>query len=234
MKNFGTNDLTKKMLVCLNQIVYLRSLIKNTHKTMKKIMILALAVVFSTSCAFAQKVKIVSGDVSFLKETESFNVEFVYPDDMKVGKGSQKEYIEKKKAKAEEKEAGAGERWEEAWYADREEHFEPRFLELLGKYLGSKDIDVISDPSNKITMFVTTTFIEPGYNVGISRRPALIDLKITFKDTDSDKELAELSVKKSPGNAPIGMDFDAGVRMGEAYAKAGKTLAKVLIKKAKL
>ncbi len=197
---------------------------------MKKLITSALVIVFAMSCAFAQKVKVESGDLSFLKETDSFNVEFVYSDDMKVGRGTEKDYIKKKRAKAEEKEPGSGDKWEAAWLADREEHYEPMFLELLGKYLGKKDVDCIFDPSNKIKMIVTTTFIEPGYNIGIHSRPAFINLDIKFVEIDSNKELAKMSLKKSPGTP----SYDAGVRVGEAYAKAGKTLAKVLIKKAKL
>ncbi len=197
---------------------------------MKKLVISALVLVFAMSCAFAQKVKVECGDVSFLKDTESFNVEFVYADDMKVGKGTEKEYIAKKRAKAEEKEAGAGDKWEESWLADREDHFEPMFLELLGKYLGKKGVDCIYDPSNTIKLVVTTTFIEPGYNVAIHSRPAFINLDLKFVEIESNKELARISMKRSPGT-PV---YDAGIRIGEAYAKAGKTLAKVLIKKAKL
>lgn len=79
----------------------------------------------------------------------------------------------------------------------------------------------------KIQMIVTTTFLEPGFNVGISSRPAYINLEITFINMETNEEIAKYILKKSPGTAY----YDFGVRVGEAYAKAAKSFAKLLAKK---
>ena len=81
-----------------------------------------------------------------------------------------------------------------------------------------------------IIMHVHTTFVEPGYNIGISRRDANINLTITYTDTDNN-ELGKITVTKSPGRLGMGMDFDTGLRIQEAYAKAAKELAKYYNKK---
>ena len=81
-------------------------------------------------------------------------------------------------------------------------------------------------------MKVVTTFIEPGYNVGVSRKNAPIDLEITIFEIDKpDNILATFTVLKSPGKMIFGTDFDTESRIAEAYAKAAKEFGQMLIKK---
>jgi len=77
-------------------------------------------------------------------------------------------------------------------------------------------------------MNVHTTFIEPGYNVGVSRKPAFINLEISI--SKAGEELVHILILKSPGGGAMGYDFDAGYRIAEAYAKAAKSLGKYLTK----
>jgi hypothetical protein len=134
------------------------------------------------------------------------------------------DYIEKKVTEMNEDEAGTGDSWKEAWFDDREGRYEPKFEELLGEYApfikSGKDVEA------EITLLVHTTFIEPGFNVGVSRKPALIDLELTF--LRGEEQVLVMSLLKSPGNGAMGFDFDAEYRISEAYAKAGKTLGKYL------
>lgn len=82
-----------------------------------------------------------------------------------------------------------------------------------------------------VIMNIHTTFIEPGFNVGVMRRPAFINLEVTF--TKGEEELVVLSATKAPGADAMGFDFDTGYRISEAYAKAGKSLGKFILKNAK-
>ncbi|MCK7556718.1 hypothetical protein MKQ70_17510 [Chitinophaga sedimenti] len=49
----------------------------------------------------------------------------------------------------------------------------------------------------KYTMIVHTTFIEPGFNVGVMRKSARIDTEITLVDA-SNKELVKFTVDNTP------------------------------------
>jgi len=76
--------------------------------------------------------------------------------------------------------------------------------------------------------------IEPGFNVGVVRRSASINVDIALVETGNPgNSLSEISITKVPGSDVMGFDFDSGWRISEAYAKLGKTLAKYIIKSTK-
>jgi len=196
-------------------------------------MILA-CMVFVAFSAQAQKIKIESGALDFLKGQSVVKVEYKY-DGMAVGKfENEQDYIDKKVAEYNEKEAGKGDTWKESWVKDRETRYQPKYEELINKTL--EDLAMKFDPNAtdaQYTMIVHTTFTEPGYNIGISRAPALINVVITIVETGSRAEQVVISVLKSPGNGAMGYDFDAGFRISEAYAKCGKEIGKLIAKKLK-
>ncbi len=192
---------------------------------MKKILFLVLlALSFS---GFAQKIKLVSGSLAPLKGEKVLNTEFTY-ENMKVGKYDKEEdYIAKKKAEYNEKEPGRGDTWSKAWVDDRKERFEPQFRELFVNYAKMSTVD----PGAKYTMIVHTTFTEIGYNIGISSMPAYINFEVNIVETaNHNTVVATITIIKAPGRSAFGMDFDTGLRLQEAYAKAGKELGQFLIK----
>ncbi len=84
----------------------------------------------------------------------------------------------------------------------------------------------------KYTLVLKTKRTEPGYNAGVWRRNAEIDADaVLVETTDKGKELAVVSIERSPGRQAWGGDYDTGVRIAEAYAKAGKELANFMAKK---
>ncbi|HEU4551297.1 MAG TPA: hypothetical protein VFS25_00620 [Chitinophaga sp.] len=175
-----------------------------------------------------QAQEIVKGNLNFLKGATGVNVTFVY-DDLTVGKeGKEANYIKRKKAEKEAKEAGSGETWEQNWQADKEKSYKPRFIKLLCKYTGWP---LSEDTKEKYTMVVNTQFIEPGYNVGISSGAAVLNLEITIYDSaDMKKVLCKITMEDVKGGKG---QFDTATRIGEAYAKAGKELGKLIAKKTK-
>ncbi len=78
-------------------------------------------------------------------------------------------------------------------------------------------------------MNVHTTFIEPGFNVGVTRKPSCINLVITFTKGNSAIAVVEIT-KELGGNA---FDYDTGYRISDAYARAGKALGAYLKKSLK-
>jgi len=194
---------------------------------MKKLLILAFMIF--TIQSFAQRMKVVQGDLSVLKGQSSINVEYVY-DGQAVGKFSDEaDYIAEKKAKYNEDEAGRGDHWAEEWVNDRHNLYEPKFEELLKDRTGwsiSKDAPY--------TIILKTTKTEPGFNVGIVKQPAYIDSEAIIVASDNkDKVLCRVVMTNAPGQSFGGADFATGPRIAEAYAKTGKSLGAMIKKEAK-
>jgi hypothetical protein len=200
-------------------------------KKFKWILLMGVSMfLFSSVKVDAQKIK-VTGDFAQLKGQTSLNVEYVY-DNLKVGKKTEEEYIKGKVADYNADEPGKGDTWLVNWKNDREDHFKPKFEELMNKYLSEKGIKVGDDPTAKYSVIVKTLMIEPGFNAGVMRVSASIDVDISFVETNNKStDLANVSMLKVPGSDVWGYDFDVAARIGESYAKCGKELAKVMLKK---
>ena len=193
--------------------------------------LVVVAITISSFTASAQRIKLESGTLSALASEKEINTEFVY-DGMSVGKfKTEAEYVAKKTEDYNKKEPGRGDNWAKSWVADRESRFQPKFNELFGSESG---IASGSEPSAKYTMVVKTVSTEPGYNIGISRGNANIYLVVTIVETaNRSNELARIKVDKALGRTFGGFDFDTGLRIGEAYADAGKALGVYVKKNAK-
>ena len=198
---------------------------------MKKVLFLILIASFTFSSQ-AQRIKLQDGNLKFLKGVKDLGVEFTY-ENLTVGKLTEEQYIANKVEDANDREPGSGENWPELWYGDRPDHYEPKFIELFNIIMLEKGVTLTeSVESVDYKMIVKTIFIEPGFNVGIMRKSALINLIIDFVATDDPTTvLATFTIDKSPGGTPFGYDYDSGIRVGEAYAKASKYFAKYLLKK---
>lgn len=174
--------------------------------------------------AVAQKIKLVEGDLSPLKDQKEINAEFTY-DHLTVGKDSEEDYIRKKTAEYNNKEAGKGDTWAKAWKADRTDRYEPKFDELFND---NGDMKVGKYPNAKYTLIFHNTYIEPGFNVGVARKNSYIDAEVQIVETaDHNKTIAKVSIDNAPGRM-MGFDFDTGMRIMESYAVAGKKLARFI------
>ncbi len=194
---------------------------------MKKFKVLSVfAILLISITSFGQKIKVDSGKLSALKGITDLKIEYDYSN-LGVGKFDvEDDYIVKKVADMNEDEAGKGDKWKEAWFNDRETRYEPKFEELFADY--ADFINSGQDVESEYLMNVHTTFIEPGYNVGVARKPAGINLEVSF--SKGGEELVNILIINAPGGGAMGYDFDAGYRIQEAYAKAAKSLGKYLTK----
>ena len=174
--------------------------------------------------AEAQKLKNTSGDKNILKSESTLNIEFAY-DNMSVGKyKDEQEYIKAKTAEYNKKEAGKGDAWAVSWITDRKSRYEPKFIELFTDNSG-----MTVSTTAKYTLIFKITTIEPGYNIGISRKNAQIDAEVWIVETaNKSNKLATFTIDNVPGGTAFGYDFDTGLRISEAFAKAGKQLGKSL------
>lgn len=185
---------------------------------------LVLAVSFCGLQANGQKVKKTSGSSDILKAETDINIEFNY-DDISVGKyKNEQDYITAKTEEYNNKEAGKGDSWAASWKNDKQSRFEPKFIDLFKEH---SKMNILS--SARYTLIFKTTSIEPGWNIGISRKNAQIDAEVWIVETaNKSNKLASFTIDNIPGGTAFGYDFDTGTRIAECYAKAGKTLGKYL------
>lgn len=200
--------------------------------TMKHFFLLAL--LFSTSYGFAQKYKAQEGNIKNLKGIGSYNIIFDYSN-LEIPKyDSEDDFLADKMQKREEKEAGAGEVFKKSWFSDREEFYEPKFIESFNKRF-DEVIKVGKENSDAThTMKVHSTLIYAGYNVGVWRQNAKIDAVISIYETaNPDTIIYSGKYVDVPGAGAMGYDYNSGYRISEAYAKLAKSFAGLIKKKAK-
>ncbi|MBO9733109.1 MAG: hypothetical protein J7623_30995 [Chitinophaga sp.] len=195
-------------------------------RTLSLVTLLAIGV-----SASAQKIKLVEGSLGVLKGQTQMNVIYNY-DSLGVGKfANEADYIEKKVTEYNKKEPGRGDSWVKAWKSDRARRFEPKFNDLFNEY---GDLKLGKSKKAKYTLILKTTFVEPGWNIGISRKKASVNTEaLIVPNEDLTKVLARVTITKAPGGTFGGYDFDTGTRIAESYAITGKKLAKFIKKKAK-
>ena len=185
--------------------------------------------------ADAQKITVSDGDIAAFQGIEKLNVSYDFSD-FAVGKfKKEQEYIDKKKKEYNEDEAGKGDSWEENWHADKENVYEPKFEELFNIVMLSKGtgMQVGSFPDAEYTLILKTTFMEPGFNVGISSKNASINAEAYLVKTGEDaNHLVTVKLTKVPGNGLFWGEYDAAKRIEQAYATAGEKLAGYIAKKA--
>ena len=199
----------------------------------KKLLTTLTLFVFIISFTQAQKVKVVSGKYDNLKGISEYNLVFDYTD-VKVGKfKSEEEFLEDKMNKRDDKEEGKGEDFKESWFADRENRYEPKFIESFNKRFEDGEIKVDKNlDSAEYTMKVHTTYLYPGYNVGVVRKNAEVSATIyVYKNDAPDTILLEMTLLNAPGYGAMGNDYNSGYRISEGYAKLSKTLAGIFGKK---
>lgn len=202
---------------------------------MKKILV--LAVLFVSSIALAQKVKVKSGDYKFLAGQSEVNVEFSY-DNLKLMKDNltEAQYVEERTADLNEKAKGNGDSWAKKWEASKELAWEPKFVELVNIVLSkkNKDISFQEDLSSaKYTLIVDVVWMYPGYNVVMAKKGAKVTTVLRFVETANRSNVVlELSSENAPGDV-FGGSFSNEDRIREGFAKTGKTLAQLILKNVK-
>jgi hypothetical protein len=176
--------------------------------------------------------------LDFLKQENQVNLEYVYdgmtvrPDKKEV---PEQDYIARKVAEFDRKEAGRGELWREHWFGNRAGIYQPKFCEALNQRLSAKKIDLQfgSFKQAKYTLVLKTTYTELGWKFSdVIQHPFLINAQATFVETQNRTNVpAEITIIKAPGSA-VGSDF-GGRGLAEAYGNAGKELGIFLSKKLK-
>lgn len=192
--------------------------------------ILTLFTFFSFSgVASAQEVDIIKGELDFLKGEKTINIEFTYDKMMVADEGKEADYIKKKTAEMNAKEAGTGDTWAFKWQDDKTNKYEPRFITAFQNLSG-----ITMSKDAKYTLIFNTKAMDPGYSIGISKRNAGIDGTVTIVESaNRSKVLAKLSVDRPEENKFRGAAFDAGSRIADAYNLSGQKVGKFIKKNLK-
>jgi hypothetical protein len=198
---------------------------------MRTKILLAIAVILFTVAGqvSAQKIKVESGSVAEIAKEKKVNIQYDYSD-FKVGKGgSEADYVKEKVADYNKDEPGKGDKWHKGWVDARKTRYEPKFEELINKMLEDKGISHGVNTDAKYTLIVKTTFVEPGFNVGVMKQPAYVSFEFSYVETANPTNVvSKMSLQKVVGSQAMGYDFDAGSRIAESYAKGGKILGKFI------
>lgn len=199
---------------------------------MFRFFLLVFAFFFSFS-AHAVKISYVSGDrEAILAETE---FDLAYDNrEMKVGAfRTEEEFIRYERVRLSQQQSmQRADEWEKGWRANFETTYRPKFETLINK---RENIHVEEGNQNaRYRLILKTTFIEPGFNVGIAKKPAYISVQFIFVERENpSKEIARFQATRVPGSDGVGFDFAVGQRVGEAYGKTGKMMAAYFGKKKK-
>lgn len=184
------------------------------------------------------KVKIVSGDASAIKG-KTVKVVMNY-DDMKVSKYkvffgkiiSEAEFIKNKSEDLDKKEPGKGEVWAKKWEEDKATRYAQSFITKYNED-GKKKLNTsASTTEGELTLEIKTTYMEPGYFIGIDKAPAIMKMTLTFKNAAGSPVLV-VSMENVAGQAFGFGDVDTGARIAEGYEKCAKEIIKIVEKKAK-
>ena len=219
--------------MCLKLKLLYIAVINQTTINMKNIFIIAFLLV--TTSLVAQKANVTKGDWKDLKGITEYTLEFDYSD-LEIPKyDSEEDFLADKMAKREEKEPGTGEQFKESWFSDREEYYEPRFIETFNDRYKDGAVKVDRDlGSADYTMKVHTTFIYPGYNVGVVRKNSKIEVTIdVFKNDSPDNIIFSVDYTKVEGAGNGGYDFNSGQRIADAYIILSRRLVKDMYKNTK-
>lgn len=195
-----------------------------------------LILLLFTTIGFAQKMKIIGGDFKFLLDQKDVNVEFNYSK-LKLMKENltESQYIDNRKNELNEKNRGVGDTWEKKWKGSKESIWQPKFLELMASTItNEKDIVFQEGLTNtKYTLLVDVVWIYPGWDVAMMKQPAKVSVELKIVESKNrNNVLVEITSEHAPGDQ-WGSNFSNESRIGEGFAKTGKSFGKMIIKNLK-
>jgi hypothetical protein len=205
---------------------------------MRKLYVLSVCLLALASAGFSQTVKsvvdvpgqeirILTGTTGDFKKVCEYYITFDYSDIGIGGYENEAAYIDYMREDAELRKKSPDE-WEKTWYQNREEIFEPKFLEVFHKYAGSK---ITLDPNageNRYKLKLHTQFIEIGFNRNFEKSPTYINVTASLSDENSNTGPLVISMKYIIGDEVFSSYSPDFRRIEEAYAKCGKELARFM------
>lgn len=199
---------------------------------MKSKLLIAVMMLF-TAAVSAQKMKVESGDFSFLKGQKELKVVMNFDNATFYNENmSEEEYIAKRvKEIGDDKGKTEADKWLTDWNHSKENTFIDKFIASMDKNM---EIKTSRSADAKYTLIVETTWIYPGWFGGVMSQHAKVSTKLKFVETANPTNvLLVINSDKAPGDGNFVGVANNNDRIAEGYAKTGKSLAKMIDKKVK-
>ncbi|WP_055443951.1 hypothetical protein [Lacinutrix himadriensis] len=187
-----------------------------------------LFLLFFISNSFAQKAKIDKGKWKDLKDIQEYKVEFDYHHLEIADYESEEAFLKDKMQLREERKEGDGERFKKSWFADRQDKYEPQFIDFFNSYHEDFNVKVSNKREDaNYVMHIQTTFIYPGYNVGVWREDSKLRVTVTiYSIKNPNNILFSANIKGIKGGGAKGFDYNSGDRIAYSYALLANYIAK--------
>lgn len=116
---------------------------------------------------------------------------------------------------------GDGAIWKKKYFDDREDHFEPKFIESFNKRgdaQAGKDLE-----DSAYVLKVDVIMLSHGWNVGVMRKAARLDAVISVYKRGDETPLLQAKYENVKGADAMGYDFAIHSRVAEGFAKLAKS-----------
>lgn len=200
---------------------------------MKKLISTAATLLLIVTLGFAQKMKVISGDFSFLKGQETVVTKMDFSEVTFYNENlTEQEYIDKRIKEIEEKEPGESANWVKDWESFKNERFLEKFTTIATENSEKANIAFVTEGSAPYTLIVKATWIYPGWFGGVMKQHAKISTLLQFVETGNpDNVLLAIEAEKAPGDIAFVGIPNTNDRIAEGFAKTGKSLARLIDKK---
>jgi hypothetical protein len=206
---------------------------------MKKLLLLLFVSI--TMIAYSQKVKLLSGDFSALKDQTEVNVELVFDNNVtfQAENFTESQYLENRKndiLNNPKKTKDDWVKWNDEWKDFKETKYMEKFLKGINHK--SKNIVFKNNIQSKYTLVVKTVWIYAGWSGGFVMQPAKLTSEIQLIETSNPSNV--LFRVDSPGIEGVGISENPNSeyimeygRISVAYEKTGRLLWKAIAKQNK-
>lgn len=198
---------------------------------MKLKLLFAVMVAF-VATASAQKLKVESGDFSFLKGQTELKVVIDYSKatfyDEKI---NEEEFIKRRRKEiGDNKGIKEADKWTADWEHSKQNIFMDKLLSSMNKNM---NIKASKDADSKYTLIVETIWVFPGWFAVVMKKPAKVTTRLKFVETaNHENVLLIVNSRTARGDNYIGV-ANNNDRIAESYAKTGQAIARLIRKRVK-
>ncbi|MGV3761218.1 hypothetical protein [Parapedobacter sp.] len=200
---------------------------------MKKLIGTAATSMLIVTLGFAQKMKVISGDFSFLEGQETIMTQLDFSEVTFYNEHlTEEQYVDRRIKEIEEKEPGESANWVKDWESFKNEHFLEKFTAIATENSDKANLTFVTEGSTPYTLIVKATWIYPGWFGGVMKQHAKISTLLHFVESGNpDNVLLAIEADKAPGDIAFVGIPNTNDRIAEGFAKTGKSLARLIDKK---
>lgn len=206
---------------------------------MKKLLLMLFVSI--AMLTYSQKVKLISGDFSALKDQTEVNVKLVFDKNVtfQAENFTEAQYLDYKKndiLNNPKKKKEDWTAWNDGWQNGKETTYMDKFLKGINHK--SKNIAFKKDIQSKYTLIVKTVWVYAGWSGGFVMQPAKLTSEIKLVETGNPSNvlfnvdsagIEGVGISENPNSEYI-MEFG---RISVAYEKTGRLLWKQIAKQIK-